>query len=463
MNLSVILFVLVCAAAIIVLRRHWAPIPLLAGCCYMTIGQGVDIGPVSLPVYRIILAVGLLRVVVRRESVAGGINTIDKMVIAWSAWVVFASLFHVRMPGAGPVYASGLVFNVTLFYFLTRVWCSDLAALMSLSRVVAWLLVPVALAMVGEHIYERNVFGAFGGVPEGVYVRNGSIRAQGPFQHPILAGTVGAVCLPLMIGIWRSYRVSAVTGVMACVAIVFASTSSGPLMSMLLGIFALLMWFCRSWLGLIRWAAVGLYVLAELTMTRPAYYLISKIDLTGSSTGWHRSRLIESAFNHLSEWWLFGTDYTGHWMATTLGDTGQHADLTNYYIHVGVIGGIPAMLLLVAIIWRAFVWVGECIRTAPVTLHQHRFMIWCLGAGLFAHAGTCLSVSYYDQSMMFFWLNIGVISSLYSVLTADATVEDVSAADPLPVSSTVKSFVKTSHSSTQARCAGTELYPGSRS
>ena len=46
---------------------------------------------------------------------------------------------------------------------------------------------------------------------------------------------------------------------------------------------------------------------------------------------------------------------------------------------------------------------------------SHRFMIWCLGAGLFAHACTSLSVAYFDQSMMFFWLNVAVISSMHSV------------------------------------------------
>lgn len=59
-------------------------------------------------------------------------------------------------------------------------------------------------------------------------------------------------------------------------------------------------------------------------------------------------------------------------------------------------------------------------------------MIWCLGAGLFAHAVTSLSVSYTDQSMMFFWLNIGVISSMYSVVAAAWVAEkDALGAAPL--------------------------------
>jgi hypothetical protein len=423
MNTAALVFLIISATAVMALHRHWAPIPLLASCCYMTIGQGVELGPVSLPVFRIILAVGLLRAILKRETVAGGINAIDKLMIAWAGWMVFASFFHAWMPGSGPVYASGFVFNVTVVYFLTRVWCRDLSELMAVMGMVAWLLLPVAVAMLVEHTHETNIFGLLGGVPEDVYVRNGAIRAQGPFQHPILAGTVGAVCFPLMIGIWRRHRASAIIGMAACVAMVFASNSSGPLMSLIMGVLALLVWFYRSALWVVRWAVIGAYVSAEILMTRPAYYLISKIDLTGSSTGWHRSRLIESALKHLSEWWAFGTDKTGHWMPYTLDATGQHADITNYYLFIGVIGGLPAMLLLVAIIWRAFVWVGDSVRTASGALQEYRFMIWCLGAGLFAHAGTSLSVAYFDQSMTFFWLNIGVISSMYSVVALAAVAE----------------------------------------
>ncbi len=326
---------------------------------------------------------------------------------------------HVIINGrvTGPVYALGFVFNVALVYLLTRVWCNDLSALSGVLRVVAWLLVPIAIAMLAEHVVEKNVFGMFGGgVAESVYVRDGKVRAQGPFAHPILAGTVGAVCFPLMIGIWRRHRISAAVGLGACVAMVLASTSSGPVMSLFMGVAALVMWFYRSWLRVVQWAVIGAYISAELLMTRPAYYLISKIDLTGSSTGWHRSRLIEVAFEHLSRWWAFGTDYTGDWMAQTVDAAGRSADITNYYLWIGTIGGLPAMLLLIAMMWRAFVWVGKSVAGMPGTMQEHRFMIWCLGAGLFSHAVTSLSVSYTDQSMMFFWLNIGVISSMYSVV-----------------------------------------------
>lgn len=427
MNLPALLFFVVSALSLLVLPRKWAPVPLLVSCCYMTTGQGIQLGLFSLPVYRMVLGVGVLRVLLRGEGLAGHLNTADMLMIAWGGWVLIASLFHQWAPGSGPVFASGFIFNICLVYFLIRIWCRDLNELMSLTRIVAFLLVPVALAMIFEHIGQRNLFSMFGGVPEGVYVRDGAIRSQGPFQHPILAGTVGAVCFPLMVGIFGRYRFAALVGGSACLGMMVASTSSGPIMSLIFGLFAIAMWRWRQWSKTACVATFAGYLALEVVMSRPAYYIISKFDLTGSSTGWYRSRLIESTIEHLSEWWLFGTDRTNHWMHVTLGPGGQQTDITNYYIFVGVIGGLPAMVLLIAMMWRAFRSVGELLRASPDAPRSHRFMIWCLGAGLFAHACTSLSVAYFDQSMMFFWLNVAVISSMHSVhALAPAT-------DPLPV------------------------------
>jgi hypothetical protein len=429
-NVVALIFLLVSATSLLTLPRKWAPIPLLASCCYMTIGQGIDLGPISLPVYRIILAVGLLRVILRREM-PGRINPIDKLMAAWAIWILFASLFHEWKPGSGPIYASGFVYNISLVYFLTRAWCRDLTELESVLKMVAWLLVPVAVAMVTEHLAKRNYFGVFfGGIEEKVYMRDGKIRAQGPFVHPLLAGTVGAVCFPLFIGIWRKYRVSAVIGIAACLVIVPASKSSGPLMSLFFGICALFMWRFRTWVRTLQWSVIGTYVLADILMTRPAYYLISKIDLTGSSTGWYRSHLIEMAISHISEWWAFGTDYTVQWTGIAVDAAGKMSDITNYYLWMGVVGGLPAMLLLIAILWRAFSWVGKIAKSTSPESDDHRFMIWCLGAGLLAHAVTSLSMGYPDQSMMFFWLNVGAISSLYPLVST--AVQDRGAPKGIP-------------------------------
>ena len=430
MDLLALIFFAVAAWALWMSPRRWAPLPLLVGCCYMTMGQGVHLGPFSLPIYRMLLAVGLVRVISKGERISGGLNAIDKLLIAWSCWLLFASLFHLQGPGSGTVFSLGVMFNIFLMYFLIRTWCNDPEQIADLTKMVALLLMPVALEMVCEKLTGKNLFAVFGGVPLNVIARSGRLRAQGPFRHPILAGTVGATCFPLMIGIWRQHRKRALVGIAACILMVVASASSGPVMSLLLGVFALFMWRFRYLTRAARWTAVVTYIILNVCMSRPAYYLISRIDLAGGSTGWQRSFLIDSTIKHFSDWWLVGTDYTLDWMPNQgigAGD-GRHTDLTDYYIVFGVMGGLASMLLVIAILWRAFRWVGIMVDSQLAAVEDDRFLIWSLGAGLFAHAATSFSVSYFDQSMMFFWMNVAVISSMYSTFTAaeseEATAED---------------------------------------
>ena len=151
-------------------------------------------------------------------------------------------------------------------------------------------------------------------------------------------------------------------------------------------------------------------------MEKPPYYLISRIDISGGSTGWHRAFLIEQTFAYFSEWWLFGTDETRHWMPSQgIANDPHHTDITNYYIGFGVSGGFLAMILVLWMLVKAFAWVSRIYDLSVARKVDSGFMIWCFGSCLFSHAVTGLSVAYFDQSMLYFWLSIAAISSIYSI------------------------------------------------
>lgn len=147
-------------------------------------------------------------------------------------------------------------------------------------------------------------------------------------------------------------------------------------------------------------------------MEDPAYYIIARLDITGSSTGWHRARLIESSVAHLNEWWLGGTDYTRHWMPTGVSWSPDHSDITNQYLKMGVLGGLPLMCLFIAILATAFRYVGKGIRRSHLASKGDGALVWALGCALFAHAVTFVSVSYFDQSSLFIYLTLGAIASV---------------------------------------------------
>jgi hypothetical protein len=365
-------------------------------------------------------------------SSSGGLNKMDKLMLVWAAWALVASGFH-EDPNAALSFNGGLVYNTCGVYFLLRIFCQSIDDVVLLCRIAVVLLIPVSLEMVYEKVAVSNLFSLLGGVPDVPNIREGKIRAQGPFAHSILGGTVGAVFLPVCVGLWHRYPLGAMAGSMACMAIVITSTSSGPLLSAIFSIGALLMWSLRHRMKAVRTFFLSIYLLLMVAMEAPPYYLMARIDLSGGSTGYHRARLIESSMDHLNEWWLYGTDHTRHWMATGVTWSPHHTDITNHYLMMGVLGGLPLMLLFIAVLTMAFSTIGKAIRAETPVFRTRRFFLWALGASLFAHVASCISVYYFDQSFVFLYIAIA------SIGTVQAHLEPVVANDtarPAPIRGT---------------------------
>ena len=128
-----------------------------------------------------------------------------------------SSPFH-KEPSEALVLRLGLVYNACGVYFLLRCLTQNLEDLLNLCRLTALLLIPVAVAMLIEKHTLHNVFSAMEGLSISPEIREGKVRAQGPFLHAILAGTVGGVCFPMTVALWKQDRVFAVIGAVACVA-----------------------------------------------------------------------------------------------------------------------------------------------------------------------------------------------------------------------------------------------------
>jgi hypothetical protein len=223
-----------------------------------------------------------------------------------------------------------------------------------------------------------------------------------------------------MFSLWKEHRLLTLLGITACVAIVVASASSGPILSAAAGLFALWTWRHRTRLRLMRWSAVVGYVLLDLVMKDPAYFLVARIDLAGGSTSWYRARLIQSAFEHLSEWWLIGTDNTREWMWVVVSWSPNHTDITSHYIQMGVWGGLPLLILFVLVLLKGFSRIGHAYRSFTSSKHT-LFALWTVGSSLFALTVTGLSVSYFDQSIIFLYLVLGIIGALRSAVLSGAT------------------------------------------
>lgn len=422
MTFPTFVVLLIAVAAVFVLPRRWIPVPFLVLACYIPKSQVVNVGPFTFTVLRVATVAALLRMVARDDWKGLQPCTGDYLMIVWALLMVASVALH-RDPAAQVVERLGLALDGLGLYLVFRISSRSTSDITLACLALSIVLVPLAASMAYEKVTAHNLL-AFFGSREIPNFRDGRVRAQGPFRHAILAGTVGALSVPFIAAVWRTNRTITSTGLAACVCIVVSSNSSGPIMSLAVAIVVLCLWPLRLHTRIFVWGGVAAYFVLAALMTRPPYYLISKIDLTGSSTGWHRSRLIESSLRHLDEWWVAGTDHTRHWMATGVTWSSEHTDITNHFIALGVYGGLPLLLSFLAILATSFRHVGRELRRAPDGLVA--WAPWAFGCALFTIAVTGVSISFFDQSILWLYMTIALCNT-----AAGERVAEVSSAPVL--------------------------------
>lgn len=415
MNLSVIILLLVTSIGVFCSHRRLATIFFLLGILYLTKGPGLEIGGVMLHPYRLLLLIGVLRMFFRNEKSAMKGVFVDKLVLGVVAWLMFAQIFHEQGQGSGIVYSMGVGFEILASYFLMRIWCRDIEDVKALVTPLVLMLVPIALSMIAEKSLQTNPMGIFGG-GEWVNIREGIVRSRGTFAHAILAGSFAAACFPIVVSCWNRSKLVACIGGASAISMVFTCHSSGPLVSFVITCAIMACWSHRHYTKHVLWFAFIGYITIDFISNRPGYHaIVTRLDLTGSSTAYYRCLLIDTAIDHFNEWWLIGTDYTAHWIQPGVGSIilgGRHMDITNMYIAAGVSGGILSVLLILAFIAASLRnTVVLSIDENVVPSSTDRFCIWCFGAALFSMAVSGLSTSFFDQSGTFIWIFAAITSS----------------------------------------------------
>jgi hypothetical protein len=392
---------------IMLLPRRYAVLPFVAMVCWMTMGQRLLVFDLNFTMARVLLACALLRVMLRGELKVRPLGSLGTTLVLW---VLVSIVTYTLLLGtsAALVNRLGLAFDALGMYFVFRSLIRDIKDLRTAVRCMAWVIVPLASSILIERQTLNNPFAALGGVPPETLVREGVPRCQGPFAHPILAGAFGSAVLPLFIGLWSKAtrdRALALAGIVSACTIVFAAASSGPLLASAIGVLGSAMFAVRQHMRTVRWSLVGMLVVAQVAMAAPVWFLLARVGVFGGSTGYHRAILIDHAINNFSSWWLVGTESTAQW--------GYYMfDITNQYVLIGVNGGIVSLALFVALIAVGFSQVGRAVAARPGDgQSDERRLSWSLGASLVVHATNYISVPYFDQNIVNWYLLLAMISS----------------------------------------------------
>lgn len=395
-------FLLACCLATLLLPRRYAIWPTLAIACFIAPAQRVVLAGVDFGFLRIVAMTALARIALRGEGAQFKWSRLDTIMTLWAAGHVIIPIFR---SGTQEIIAKlGFSGDALVMYFAFRFLLRTMDDLRSLVMGMVVMSIPTAAAFVVEMSIRRNLFAFLGGVPEITVERDGRLRCQGAFSHPIIAGCFWASLLPLMAAeLWqnRPRRLLAITGMAAALIIVLATSSSTPVSAVMVGIIGFAAFPIRKHLWMVRWSILAMVVFLHLVMVAPVWHLIARINIVGGNSSYHRFELIDGAIRYFHEWWLVGSKVgTEHWGWMTF-------DMCNYYIVQGLHGGVLLLAVFVWMMVESFRNCGKGIARMDRD-RGYRMMAWMAGVCMLMHITDFIGVSYFGQLPMVLFLNLAI-------------------------------------------------------
>ena len=402
--LAAILLV-VLSIALIVSPRHWAILPMFILACFVSSVQKIVVVTLDFNLLRVMILCGIARIWLRGEHKDFQWKAIDKALVFWSISATIICTLQAKSMGAF-INRIGYSFEGLGMYFLFRIFLKNWKDLETVIVGCALVGIPVAAAFAIEFATARNAFAIFGGVPEVTMVRQGELRCQGAFAHPIIAGSFWAPLLPLFIAMWwkpgQFGKLWAIVGVLCCLFIIATCNSSTPAFGVVATIMGGLAFRFRHSMKLIRRGVVAILCVLHVIMKGPVWSLIAKASSFGGGTGYHRFLLVDQAIRRFPEWCILGTTSTAHW------GWGLQ-DVTNHYVLEGVHGGALTLIFFIAVIVLGFRGVGQLWRMQ--TSKYHLVLSWALGISLFVHCLDFIGVSYFGHIYLVWYLSLAMIGS----------------------------------------------------
>ena len=429
LGISILSFVIV---VVLSASRRWALIGMMGGVLFLTEGQHVELLGINVFSVRFLELAGFIRVMARKEYSFSSLNKIDLALI----WLYcYATLIFLLRSADGQAYVIGLAVDAFLCYFTFRGLVGDIEDMAWFLRAFLLLLAPYTFLVLFESFTRHNLFSAMGGVADGTWVRGNRIRCFGSFRQPDTLGMFAASFLPLYVGLAciSKERKLALIGIVLCLIVPWAANSGGALSAAGIGLMGwIIFWRLRTQMRKVRWGIVTLIVALALVMKAPVWYIFAHISSITGGDGWHRSYLIDVAYRHLSDWWFWGMPIsdTSNWFPYGVGNQDQ-ADITNQFLSFGIMSGLPAIVLFIFLLVRAYGSLGNALASVRVDSQpasRTEFLLWGLGITLLIHIVDWFGITYFDQMYVIWFMQIATISTLceqQSRISAEVTSEEI--------------------------------------
>lgn len=399
---TVALLALLCLWAMAGSRRL-ALMPLVILMCFVPSAQRIAVFGADFTLLRILGMTLAARVVLKREYEGLRWNRADKALLAWA---IIGGMLNILQRGTldSAVYVSGTLFDSLMPYYATRCLVRSWGDITLLFRALATVAIISAGLFVLESLTRRNLFGLLGGVAEITMVRDGRLRCQGPYSHPILAGVFWACLIPGLVGSWLALQrwsagsLLALSGAGSALVIVLTTASSTPVFAALAGILFWVAWPARRLTSIVLWSIPVIGVVLHLSMEAPIWHLVARVSAVGGSTSYHRFVIIDESIRHFDEWWMLGTPSTAHW-----NEYFQTWDITNQFVLEGVRGGVVRLGLFLLLVTFATGELARAFREAGRL--EEQLMCWGIAGVIAVSLISFVGVSYFGQ-IEYLWITL---------------------------------------------------------
>ena len=375
--------------------------------CLISVAQRFSVLSLDFDFIRAIGALGLIRLLFYGELKDIRPHLADKLVVGLVVAIVFCSMAREGFNAA--TQKSGVSLAYFSMYWIGRSSIRSGHDLRMMMVAIGVLAIPVSIFMTIEQVTGRNNFSIFGGVSVFTAIRDGKLRAQGSFTHPIIAGVFFACFAPIAIGVIlaKVRGLSALLGgwcaLLLGIVVIFMTNSSTPVAGLLLGVLSWCTFKFRQNLKTYLYAIVFVMIVLHFVSTHGIHNVIfTKIDFTGSSTGMHRYLLIDGMLNHIPNWMIMGDANPGY--------NKSFRDVTNMYVVAALTGGMIALVLLIMLVVQGFKSVVRAVRNARS--REDLMTFYGLGCTLVVISISFTAVACYGEGIINCYMVLGACISI---------------------------------------------------
>ncbi len=382
----------------------------------------VSIGTIDISAGRIVITMLLLRCLLNGQL---------RSKFVWSrldTWValsmaVYVVVYCITHPLQESLENRGGFLTDTLFVYLAaRLVLTDRTVLKSFIKVVAVVLVSLAVLGVAEAITGHYFFLALKRfrvwdtpVEEGIVKgRFGYARANGPFSHSIMFGSCFVMFLPLIWALrWERGYWAKLAYPLSVAAVIGAlsSMSSGPWGMLMVVVFCMSLERYSHRAKSVLVLFVIICVLVGIVSNRPFYHKLLEVGNLGKGDWYQRAKLIDSAIETFDQWWLAGYGGKDPGWGAAVGES--FTDCNNEFLLKGVECGMLGVIALAGTLVMAYRGLVSAFKeTADKEL---RSLYWAMGCALTGVIVIWQGVSFFGQPVALFYCLLGIIGSSFAL------------------------------------------------